>query len=103
MPRRLSTPTKLVFQTLLDCVDGESYGFQIAQATGLPSGTIYPILRRMEVDGLIEGSWAEVESNGQRRRRRYYALTRDGRQAANAATSEQRAALRMLSPGWSAS
>lgn len=37
--------------------------------------TIYPLLREMESRGLIEGSWEHPD----RRTRRYYALTRDGR------------------------
>ena len=37
--------------------------------------TIYPLLRRMEADGLIEGRWEHPD----RRSRRYYAITTAGR------------------------
>jgi DNA-binding PadR family transcriptional regulator len=89
----------LVFQAFLDAPSDETYGFELARATGLPSGTIYPILRRLEDDQLIRSRWAEVETTAQRRRRRYYELTAEGRRAAHAATVEQRQALRLLAPG----
>ena len=37
--------------------------------------TIYPLLRELESRGLIEGTWEHPD----RRTRRYYAITRDGR------------------------
>jgi DNA-binding PadR family transcriptional regulator len=91
---------KLVFQAFLDAPSDETYGFELAEATGLPSGTIYPILRDLEDDGLIKGRWAEVDAGTQRRRRRYYALTGEGRRVAHRATAEQREGLRLLAPGW---
>jgi DNA-binding PadR family transcriptional regulator len=42
----------------------------------LPEGTVYPALHRLERDGLVASDWT-----GQGRRRRAYALTRDGRAA----------------------
>ena len=101
MGRKPSTPTKLVFQAFLDSPSEETYGFKLAEATGLPSGTIYPILRRLEDEGFVKSHWAEVDAGAQRRRRRYYELTGDGRRTAQIATAEQREALRLLSPGWS--
>jgi len=99
MGRRPSTATRLVFQAFLDSPGDETYGFELVRATGLPSGTIYPILRRLEDDKLIKSRWAEVETETQRRRRRYYMLTAAGRRVAHAATVEQRQALRLLAPG----
>jgi PadR family transcriptional regulator, regulatory protein PadR len=99
VPRKPSTPTRLVFQALLDVTGGETYGFEVAELTGLASGTIYPILRRLEADGLLTQRWAIVQTAEQPRRRRYYSLTAEGRRVANAATAEQRTALRLLAPG----
>jgi len=90
----------MVFQAFLDAPSDETYGFALAEATGLPSGTIYPILRRLEEDGFVKSRWAEVEGGSQRRRRRYYELTGEGRRVAHAATAQQRRALRLLVPGW---
>jgi DNA-binding PadR family transcriptional regulator len=99
MGRKPSTATRLVFQAFLDAPSDETYGFELAKSTGLPSGTIYPILRRLEDEELIRSRWAEVETDTQRRRRRYYRLTAEGRRIAHAATVEQRQALRLLAPG----
>jgi DNA-binding PadR family transcriptional regulator len=57
-------------------------------ALGLPSGTVYPALRRMEDAGLIESKWekAQVAQREARPPRKYYELTRAGRSTlANAA------------------
>ena len=62
---------------------GHPYGFDVMEVTGLPSGTVYPALRRMESAGLIASDW-ESESKANREDRpprRYYKVTRDGRQA----------------------
>ena len=99
MGRRPSTATCLVFQAFLDISDEEMYGFRLSSATGLPSGTVYPILRRLEEEKLIKSRWAKVETKTQQRRRRYYTLTAEGRRVAHAATADQRQALRLLAPG----
>lgn len=60
---------------------GRRFGFDIMDATGLPSGTVYPALRRLEAMHLVESSW---EDDGHARaknrpRRRNYQLTKAGR------------------------
>lgn len=55
----------------------------------LPTGTVYPALRRLETHGLIRSGWSEVAG----RRRRTYKLTNAGRRA----LAEQRAAWRDFS------
>jgi DNA-binding PadR family transcriptional regulator len=74
---RLTYPTALVLHALLD---GRHHGFDIMDATGLPSGTVYPILRRLEQDGVATSRWESVKAAqaDQRPPRRYYTLTRDG-------------------------
>ncbi|MFC6356077.1 helix-turn-helix transcriptional regulator [Luethyella okanaganae] len=44
------------------------WGLQVCKATGLPSGTVYPILSRLEEYGWIEGVWDESDNKGPRRR-----------------------------------
>ena len=77
MPRALSAATALVLDAL---ARGNRHGFDILDATGLASGTVYPILRRLEQDGLATSKWepAKVAQEEQRPPRRYYVLTRDG-------------------------
>jgi DNA-binding PadR family transcriptional regulator len=60
--------------------NGYGYGFDIMDATGLPSGTVYPALRRMEAAGLIDSAWEKpaIAQREQRPPRKYYALTRTG-------------------------
>jgi PadR family transcriptional regulator PadR len=43
----------------------------------LPEGTVYPVLHRLEAEGLLESSWSSAAG----RRRRVYNLTRRGRAA----------------------
>jgi PadR family transcriptional regulator PadR len=77
MSRALSSATALV----LDALDrGASHGFDVLDATGLPSGTVYPILRRLEQDGFAKSRWesAKVAQQEQRPPRRYYVLTPAG-------------------------
>ena len=76
---KLSHTAALILQTV---EGGYSYGFDIMDATGLPSGTVYPALRRMEAEGLISSQW-ESEKKAlaeQRPARKYYRITRSGGQ-----------------------
>lgn len=67
---------------------GYCFGLDVMEVSGLPSGTVYPALRRLERDGLVESRWESEEdaAAGQRPARRYYELTRPGKSAALAAT-----------------
>jgi len=92
-PIRLTLQTLRVLRVLLDDPAGEHYGLEISKKSGLPTGSIYPILTRMEVSGLVSSAWEDIdEAAAKRRRRRYYRLTSDGlefarREVANAARS----------------
>lgn len=70
----LTYPTAAV---LLAIRSGHRYGFDIMDATGLPDGTVYPILRRLERRGVLDGDWEDeaAAKEEQRPQRRYYALT----------------------------
>lgn len=59
---------------------GFRHGFDIIDATGYPSGTVYPILRRLEDAGMLRSSWEPVTTAraAQRPPRRYYELTAAG-------------------------
>jgi len=59
------------------------YGFDIMDVTGLPSGTVYPALRRLEAAGLLASKWEDEEAarNQQRPARKYYKLTAAGSQS----------------------
>lgn len=70
---RMTYPTALVIQAL---ARNYRYGFDIAEATGLRGGTVYPILRRLEAIHLVAGDWEDVEVSREEKRppRRYYRL-----------------------------
>jgi PadR family transcriptional regulator PadR len=62
---------------------GYQYGFDIMDATGLPSGTVYPALRRLEDAGLVTSKWErqQIAQREMRPPRKYYEMTADGRDA----------------------
>lgn len=71
---------------------GYQYGFDIMDVTGLPSGTVYPALRRLEKSGLVESRW-EPEATArkeQRPARKYYKLTGEGQAALAEAVNRYR-------------
>jgi PadR family transcriptional regulator PadR len=76
----ITLPTTLVLQAI---ADGARYGFDIADKTGLQTGTVYPSLRRLESSGLVRSSWEsdKVARREQRPARRYYEITRAGETA----------------------
>jgi DNA-binding PadR family transcriptional regulator len=69
---------------------GAEYGFDIIEATGLASGTVYPALTRHERDGYVRSSWEDpVRAHRDRRPpRRYYRVTAEGRRALDAARAD---------------
>lgn len=71
----MTMPTRLVLYVLIDDPDREMYGLEICGAAGLPSGTIHPILARLEKTGWLTSRWEEIDTHKEGRpRRRYYRL-----------------------------
>src|SRR3954468_13043132 len=78
-PPRMTQTTQAVLRAMLNEPDKQLYGLEICSATGLPSGTVHPILARFEALGWLQSSWEKVDPREQGRpRRRYYRLTADG-------------------------
>ena len=77
MPRALS----LAAVTVLHAVaSGIPYGFDVIDATGLPSGTVYPALARLERDGYLRSRWENPAAARKDKRppRRYYRISAAG-------------------------
>jgi PadR family transcriptional regulator PadR len=102
MARKRSHQTRLILQVMLDSPADEAYGLEVVRASGVPAGTSYAILRRLEDEGLLDGRWEKMSPVDEGRPpRRYYRLNGEGRRVAHRETADQRRALRLLTPGWS--
>ena len=92
---KLSHTAALILQAIQA---GEGYGFSVMEMTGLPSGTVYPAMRRLERDSLIRSQW-EVQSLADaalRPPRKYYKLTRSGKATLEASQKRYPLLLKMI-------
>lgn len=83
MIRHMGTEAKLSHTAamILQAIHaGYRYGFSIMETIGLPSGTVYPAMRRLERDSLIRSKWERqsIADAEQRPPRKYYELTSAG-------------------------
>ncbi|HEX2745012.1 MAG TPA: helix-turn-helix transcriptional regulator [Streptosporangiaceae bacterium] len=86
---RMTLPTQLVLRVMLDEPTREMYGLQICEAAGLPSGTIHPILARLERLGWLESRWEDASPREEGRpRRRYYYWSKEGAERARIALAQ---------------
>lgn len=89
--RLRKTPALLaVLEALLEL--DRPYGQEVMERTGRPSGTVYPLLARLEQDGWVTSQWESNEADERRPRRRFYRLTSTGEQQACAAVERTRRA-----------
>jgi PadR family transcriptional regulator PadR len=96
---RMTIPTQLVLRALLADPTREQYGVEIGTAAGLPSGTVHPILARLETVGWLTSRWEDINPRTEGRpARRYYQLTPDGLELAWAALA--RAYSATARPAW---
>ena len=95
-PIRLTHATALILQAL---ATGRRHGFQIMEVSGLESGTVYPVLRRLERELAVESRWEdeEIASAAGRRVRRIYRLTESGQLLAERARQRLANTRRLLS------
>ncbi|MER6171343.1 helix-turn-helix transcriptional regulator [Streptosporangium sp. NPDC001681] len=85
----MTLPTQLVLRAMLEDPTREMYGLEICAVAGLASGTIHPILARMEGIGWLESRWEEGDPHDQGRpRRRYYRFASDGAEQARIALAQ---------------
>jgi PadR family transcriptional regulator len=101
---RMTLPVQLVLRALLEEPAKERYGLELCERAGLPSGTIHPILARLEREQLLESRWEDVDPHKTGRpRRRYYRLSPDGAEVARIelakVSAKSRRAVSALRPG----
>ncbi|MEX2264260.1 MAG: PadR family transcriptional regulator [Bryobacteraceae bacterium] len=80
MKKRQRRPSEQALQVagcLLSDSGGWHYGYSLSQKTGLPSGTLYPILMRLAENGFLETKWVDPEREG-RPPRHLYRLSAQG-------------------------
>ena len=80
----LSLASALILEAVSN---GHGYGFDIMEATGLPSGTIYPALRRLEASKLIRSDYvASAAAESQGPPRKCFRITAEGKRSLEAAS-----------------
>ena len=95
---RLTKPTLAVLAVLMAAgPDDRIWGFRLCEEADLGSGTVYPLLERLERGGLVRSFWEDPPPTD-RPRRRYYELTGAGRQEVAGAIAARNAARRSWLP-----
>ena len=88
------TPATLDVLEALMGPDEELYGLKIAQNAGRKTGSVYPILARLEEAGWVDSCWEREERGERGPRRRFYRLSLDGLAGARALLTERRGTVR---------
>ncbi len=105
---KMTGPVQHVLRAMLEDPAVPRYGLEISKRAGLETGTLYPVMARLETVGWVESFWEDPELSIRegRPRRRYYQLTRDGAEQARLALAEisrtrdkRRASLSPVRPG----
>ena len=80
---KLTPPLERVLRVLVADPAASHYGYDLMKATRLPSGTLYPMLARLQRDGLVDSVWeSRPADSGGRPPRKYYRLTAEGARTA---------------------
>jgi DNA-binding PadR family transcriptional regulator len=74
---RMTGPLERVLGAFLADPAAPRYGYDLMKAARLPSGTLYPLLARLEHQKLVASAWETPQQEGQRPRK-YYQLTGEG-------------------------
>jgi PadR family transcriptional regulator, regulatory protein PadR len=73
----MTGPLERVLRAFLDDPTARRYGYDLMKAASLQSGTLYPLLARLEHQELVASAWETPQQEGQRPRK-YYRLTGEG-------------------------
>lgn len=90
----MTLPTQLVLRALLKEPDRERYGLELSELAGLATGTIHPILARLEQAGWVSSRWEQVDPRREGRpRRRYYRVNPNSVAAIRSALAQKQSSL----------
>jgi DNA-binding PadR family transcriptional regulator len=80
---KLTRPLERVLRVLIADPAASHYGYDLMKAARLPSGTLYPMLARLQQEGMVESHWEDQRPDaGGRPPRKYYRLTAEGARVA---------------------
>jgi PadR family transcriptional regulator PadR len=85
---RISPETLLVLDRFMERSSDWRYGYELSRETGLKSGTLYPILMRLEKHCLLEAAWVTTQDGAPPRHT--YRLTPNGMEFARTKLAEAR-------------
>jgi PadR family transcriptional regulator PadR len=76
---RVTVAVARVLRVFLDDPAAPRYGLELMKTTGMPSGSLYPVLARLERAGWVRSTLEQIDlAAAGRPARRYYELTPDG-------------------------
>ena len=76
---KLTAALERVLRAFLSDPAAHRYGYDLMKAAKLPSGTLYPMLARLQLEGLVASEWETPAADaGGRPPRKYYRLTGEG-------------------------
>lgn len=81
---KLTGPLERVLRVVLDDPAAPRYGYDLMMAARVPSGTLYPMLARLQDQGLVASHWEPPSGDAAGRPpRKYYLLTAEGARTAH--------------------
>ncbi|GAB5487786.1 MAG: PadR family transcriptional regulator [Parasphingorhabdus sp.] len=88
--KKMRAPSKTTTQALLVLLSTPKglHGYDITRSTGIGPGTLYPMLARLEDQGMLASEWESSEEHG-RPPRRVYSLTDAGKAFAEGLETDQ--------------
>jgi PadR family transcriptional regulator PadR len=90
----MTVQTLAVLKVFANAPAEDHFGLEICRAAGLPGGTIYPILARLEGAGWLTSTWEQIDPVAAGRRpRRFYRLTPSGAEQARQALTQAKQVL----------
>lgn len=80
---KMTGPLERVLRALLEDPAARRYGYDLMKAAEVASGTLYPLLTRLESEGLVTSHWeTPAQADEALRPRKYYKLTGEGERVA---------------------
>jgi PadR family transcriptional regulator, regulatory protein PadR len=79
---RMTRPLERLLTTLLSNPSAHWYGYELMKTTKLTSGTLYPMLARLQERGMVTSEWEPAPTVAGRPPRKYYQLTGEGARVA---------------------